>query len=1565
MYSWNTTPVQTTQDLSNIGDGSYTATITDDNGCSTTSSVTITEPTQTLTASTTQTNVLCYGNTTGSIDLTVTGGTAPYGYSWNTTPVQTAQDLSNLASGTYTVTITDDNSCSTTSSVTLSQPASGMTASTTQTDVLCNGNATGSIDLTVTGGTGTYSYSWNTTPVQTTEDLSNLAAGSYTVTITDQSNCTTTATAILTEPTAPLSASTTQTNVLCNGNTTGSIDLTVVGGTSPYTYSWNTTPVQTTQDLSNIGAGTYTVTVTDINSCNITSSITITEPGSLMATLDSQTNVTCYGGNNGSVVITPTGGVGPYTISPSQNNLTAGAYMFNVTDDNGCQVSVPATITQPLSNLTASIASQNNVSCNGLNDGSVILSMSGGTSPYTTSPSTINLSPGAYTFTVTDDNGCTSTVSTIITEPLILDAQVSSTVITASGGTSTITVTAVGGTSLYSGTGTFTETAGTYSYTVTDANGCSDVVSVTITEPLPLTASSTATTILCNGGTAQITVNGNGGTSPYAGTGTFTVSAGTYTYTVTDFYGNTANTTITVSEPSLLTAASSSTPILCNGNTSTVIVSATGGTYPYFGTGTFNETAGTYTYLVTDDNGCSAQTTQTISQPSTIVLSTNVVNVTCQNGSGSIDLTVSGGVGPYNVIWNGTVNSEDLPAPGIPIVSAGNYNTQVTDNNGCITNLDVEVFETLATTPILTNISGTTLLTCATTSISYSISNVSSAVWSGGQTPNAALNTFTSPGQYILNVTDGNSCPMQFIINLTQNINPPTPGINNLSGINQLTCSNPTINVQATGGVSYQWSSGLSNAANQTLTQPGTYTVTVIGSNACTATSSITITSDQTAPTAVITNNTGSTVLHCNQTQVNVTATGGVSYLWSNGLGTNPTVNLTSGGTYTVTVTAANGCTDTETVTINQLQNPTVTVSAITMCAGATGTLTAVPSTPGGTFVWTQFPNNALLPGNTASVSISPTTNSIYNVQYFDTYNCPSNTSMANVTVNPTPVVNISGTNSICSGNTAILTANSSLTGANGFYTWGPITSSSQTVSVTPMTSTSYSVSYTLNGCPSVAANHLVTVYQTPIVSVNNVGICTGGQATLTAVPDIAGGTYSWNTFPTAATTQSITVQPAATSTFTVVYTSLNNCPSQSATATVTVTDVPTVFVNDINVCEGQTGNLTAIPSVPGGVFSWNPGGMGLETLTVTPNSSLNISVVYILNGCPSIADTALVTLVNTPSVSVADVGICANQTATLTAISSTQGGTFLWSTTDTSPIINVSPTSTSLYSVTYFDNGCASPTAFATVTVDPIPVVTFDVDFTEGCLPLTINFTNNTLNTANCTWSIENNGAFYECGDLSYTFQNPGCYDVSLTTDSPNGCSNTLLLSDLICAYPSPIADFTLSSNLLNVNDPTVSINNNSTGAVDYIWNYGDNTNDTSIYNPEPHLFEGYLDSMYTITLIAISENGCADSMNQIITFNDDVTIYAPNSFSPDDDGLNDIWLPVISSGINTNSYQLRIFNRWGQEFFATNNILQGWDGTFLGDKVQDGTYSFQLTYMKSGQTKKNVIVGHINLLR
>ncbi|MFN6015414.1 MAG: SprB repeat-containing protein, partial [Flavobacteriales bacterium] len=268
-----------------------------------------------LTNSFTSANVSCFGGNNGSIDLTVTGGFG-YTYSW-TGPggfTSTGQDLTGLAAGTYSVTVTDANGCTTTASVTITQPAASLAASTTQTNVSCFGNSTGTATVTAAGGTGTYTYSWNTTPAQTAATASGLAAGTYTVTVTDANGCTTTTSVTITQPAAALAASTTQTNVSCFGNSTGTATVTASGGTGPYTYSWNTTPGQTTATASGLAAGTYTVTVTDANGCSTTASVTITQPASVVsAVITGQTDVLCFGGSTGTATVTGVGGTSPYT----------------------------------------------------------------------------------------------------------------------------------------------------------------------------------------------------------------------------------------------------------------------------------------------------------------------------------------------------------------------------------------------------------------------------------------------------------------------------------------------------------------------------------------------------------------------------------------------------------------------------------------------------------------------------------------------------------------------------------------------------------------------------------------------------------------------------------------------------------------------------------------------------------------------------------------------------------------------------------------------------------------------------------------------------------------------------------------------------------------------------------------------------------------------------------------------------------------------------------------------------------------------------------------------------
>ncbi|TPG29633.1 gliding motility-associated C-terminal domain-containing protein, partial [Flavobacterium pectinovorum] len=252
-------------------------------GCTDTEQITITEPELALTAAiNTKTDVNCKGDATGSATASATGGTGTYSYSWNTSPAQTSAIANNLIAGTYIVTVTDEKGCTDTEQITITEPELALTATiNTKTDVNCKGDATGSATASATGGTGTYSYSWNTSPVQTSATANNLIAGTYIVTVTDEKGCTDTEQITITEPELALTATKSQINASCGGAESGSATVIASGGTAPYTYSWNTTPVQTLATATNLAAGSYNVTITDSKGCTYTVSFEILDGDSV------------------------------------------------------------------------------------------------------------------------------------------------------------------------------------------------------------------------------------------------------------------------------------------------------------------------------------------------------------------------------------------------------------------------------------------------------------------------------------------------------------------------------------------------------------------------------------------------------------------------------------------------------------------------------------------------------------------------------------------------------------------------------------------------------------------------------------------------------------------------------------------------------------------------------------------------------------------------------------------------------------------------------------------------------------------------------------------------------------------------------------------------------------------------------------------------------------------------------------------------------------------------------------------------------------------------------------
>ncbi|MCF8416530.1 MAG: HYR domain-containing protein [Crocinitomicaceae bacterium] len=384
-------------------------------------------------ASTDVTDVSCFGLNNGEIDLTITSGTAPYGYSWSNS--QSSEDLIGLAPGMYSVSVTDDNGCSTTASASVTQPEL-LQLSAENNPVNCFNGSDGSIDITVTGGISTYTYTWSNGAI--TEDVSDLSAGDYDVLVTDFNGCEITYLSTITEPDS-LMISATVFNANC-GAATGTISVQVTGGNAPYDFDWSNGTTE--MSLYNVVAGTYTLIATDAENCSNTFTGTITSISTLDASLVIK-DAKCYGQNLGSIQAIVTSGYAPFIYdwsdgqtSPTAVDLLAGSYSVTITDMFGCQVTLNGTVNQPDSLyaiLSSSVyAGGYNVSSNNGSDGYLNTQVFGGTSPFSyewTGPSNftstdqnlVNLEAGAYALILTDSNGCTFSISTRLVEPTVLE----------------------------------------------------------------------------------------------------------------------------------------------------------------------------------------------------------------------------------------------------------------------------------------------------------------------------------------------------------------------------------------------------------------------------------------------------------------------------------------------------------------------------------------------------------------------------------------------------------------------------------------------------------------------------------------------------------------------------------------------------------------------------------------------------------------------------------------------------------------------------------------------------------------------------------------------------------------------------------------------------------------------------------------------------------------------------------------------------------------------------------------------------------------------------------------
>jgi hypothetical protein len=368
-YTFNWGGGITTEDRTGLTAGIYSVTITDANNCNVTLSIiNVTQPTA-VSGTTVVTNVICNGGANGAINLTPSGGTAPYIFNWG--GGITTEDRTGLAAGTYAVTITDANGCTATLSFNVIQPIAAISATTVITNVSCNGGTNGAINLTPSGGTAPYTFNWG--GGVTTEDRTGLVAGTYSVTITDANGCSRLLSGIaVTQPTLALtSTEASKTNILCFGGNNGSATISASGGTAPYSYNWTpgNPPGDGTATIIGVTAAAWTCTITDANGCSTSRIVNITQPWGLDAIASTQTNISCFGGNNGRAVVSVANGTPPYTYDWTPGNptgdgtgdatgLTAGNWNCLVTDANGCGKSVGFTIIEPAAVTAPTAAGQ-------------------------------------------------------------------------------------------------------------------------------------------------------------------------------------------------------------------------------------------------------------------------------------------------------------------------------------------------------------------------------------------------------------------------------------------------------------------------------------------------------------------------------------------------------------------------------------------------------------------------------------------------------------------------------------------------------------------------------------------------------------------------------------------------------------------------------------------------------------------------------------------------------------------------------------------------------------------------------------------------------------------------------------------------------------------------------------------------------------------------------------------------------------------------------------------------------------------------------------------------------
>jgi gliding motility-associated-like protein len=1133
-----------------------------------------------------------------------------------------------------------------------------------------------------------------------------------------------------------------------------------------------------------------------------------------------------------------------------------------------------------------------------------------------------------------------------------------------------------------------TAMSGVYTVSVTNVQGCKGTATTNVVvNPNPV-VNVGSNSPLCAGSTLNLTSTG-GGTYSWTGPNAFTstlqnptvgsvtsANTGVYSVTVTNLgCTGTGSVSVTVTTP---TSSAANTGPYCAGQT-IVLSTPAATTYTWSGPAGFTSSlqnpnilnsttamSGIYTVSATTGGCSSTATTNVIVNP----LPTPVAGNTgpyCPGNTIQLNVTAAS-----SYTWTGpaafTSNLQNPTQGPATTAMSGGYTVSVTNAQGC---------KASATTNVIVNPSpvvnvGSNSPVCINTNINLTSTGGGTYSWTGPnaftsviQNPTVTNATTANAGVYSVTVTNL-GCTASGSVNVV--VTTPTTSASNTGPY----CAGATMSLSAPAATSYTWSGPLGfNSNSQNPTQAattgmtGTYTVIVsIGTCTASATTNVLVNALPT-PTA----QSNSPV--CVGQTINFTGLGGTTYTWTgpsfNSNSASPFItNATTanGGNYVLSVTDGNGCKNSATVNVVVNSLPVIAVNNPTTCVNTPINLT---SNGGVMYQWSgpnSYSSNVQNP-NIASAQLNMS--GVYVVTVTDANNCV-NTASANVVVLPLPNPNIAGNSPVCAGGTLTLMGSG---GAN--YAWsGPgYTGTNQNPTLTNV-STSASGVYTLlvsSGTCTASTTYTAVVNPVPVFNFTSNNVLCNAQSNGTSTVNITVGTspytYQWSNGQNTQVASGLSA-----GTYSCIVTDANNC---SSIATTQITQ-PTAFTVTINSATNSACANTAInvnANASGGTmpytYTWTS---GPTASAYSINETIAGNYIYTVNatdanGCASTNNINL-TFFPQPTVTATSATVCAG---TATAITASGASSYLWQPGNISgPSYPFSGNTSVNVTVVGTSNGCSN-SANASIVVSPIPSANFSISGDKVCVPACVTLSGSgSSNIIAYGWTINGLGIGNASANETYCFSEAATYSVGLTVTDNNGCTSTSppITIDI---YPQPVADFNHApiKPIVNI-DQEVTFTDASWGTPIASWNwYFMNTAQytSTMQNPT---FSYTEPGTYAVALVVKSDKGCMDTLVRVIEVGEDFGIYVPNAFTPNGDGINDIFQP---KGFGVTKYELHIYDRWGELMFHTNTFEEGWNGARQKKKdvsypliIEEGVYTW-LINCTSVFGKSHELKGHVTLIK